>query len=109
VGGLRFGRSQTDQFGSAVGEGSNDEDGAESGESVGKGTRTIPVPGANITLRTSTTTVNDDAQDNEAKASADLDAAEDEFDCDALGAQPPLRTWDQGSNLPHSHGLRKLG
>lgn len=44
----------------------------------------MPVLGTEVALITDTTTVDDDTEDDESQASADLDGGQDEFDCDAL-------------------------
>jgi hypothetical protein len=61
----------------------NGEDSAEALE-VGESTRVVPVLGTEVALITDTTTVDDDTEDDESQASADLDGGQDEFDCDAL-------------------------
>jgi hypothetical protein len=62
---------------------SNGKDSAEALE-VGESARVVPVLGAEVALITDTTTVDDDAEDDEPQTSADLDGRQDEFDCDAL-------------------------
>ena len=61
-------------------------DGKDSAEAleVGESTRVVPVLGAEVALITDTTTVDDDAEDDESQTSADLDGGQNEFDCDAL-------------------------
>lgn len=78
VGGL--GSSKTDQLSAAKSEGSGDKDGAEAVEAVSKGAGVVPVLGAQVSLVANTTTVDHDAEDDEADTGANLDHGENEFD-----------------------------
>lgn len=77
VGGL--GSSKTDKLSTTEREGSRDEDGAKTVEAVSKGAGVVPVLGAQVSLVTNATAVDDNAEDDEANTSADLDHGKDEF------------------------------
>jgi hypothetical protein len=70
---------EANHFSTTKGKGGNGEDSAEALE-VGESTRVVPVLGTEVALITDTTTVDDDTEDDESQASADLDGGQDEFD-----------------------------
>lgn len=69
----RLGGGETDQFGTAKGEGGGDEDGTEAAEAISERTWVLPVFDANVTLVSNATTVDDNTQEEEADACEDLD------------------------------------
>ncbi len=74
-----LGGGQADHLGAAEREGGNDEDAGKPVESVLKGAGVVPVLGTQVASVTDAAGVDDDAENNEARARRDLDGAEDEF------------------------------
>ena len=79
IGGLGCGKA--DKFGAAEGEGGGDEDGAETFKTVAKGTRVVPVVGADVAsvVCGHTAAVDDNTEDDEAADCDNLDQREGEF------------------------------
>lgn len=80
LGGL--GSSQTDHLSTTKGKGGGDEDGAEAFEAIFERAGILPVSEADVSsvIAGDTADIDDDGEDDEATASCDLDAREDEFD-----------------------------
>jgi hypothetical protein len=76
----RLGGGETDQLGATKRKGGYDKDTSKSIESISEGARILPEFAANVTPITDAASVDDDAEDDETRASRDLDHAEDEFD-----------------------------
>jgi hypothetical protein len=75
---LGLGGSKTDELSASEGEGGSDEDGAEAGETVLEGTRSVPVASTPVlvepaTARTATAN-QDDSDEHEDKSSGELEA-----------------------------------
>lgn len=100
----RLGSGQTNHLSTTEGEGSNDEDTAETLE-VGESTGVVPVLGANVSLVAGTTTVDDNTEDDETNTGADLDDTEDEFDFSVAADSEDLDDDEGGQEdgNPHCH------
>jgi hypothetical protein len=74
----RLSSSQTNHLSTTEGEGSDNEDSAETLE-AGERTRVVPVLNADVALVTDTTAVDDNTKDDEANTGADLDDGENKL------------------------------
>lgn len=90
----RLGSSKTDHLSTSKGEGSDDEDGAETLEG-GESTRVLPVLGTDVALVTDTARVDDNTEDDETDTGADLDAGEDKLNLTITSDTEKLNN-DQG-------------
>lgn len=76
-----FSSSKTDKFSTTKCKGSDDKDRAETLEAVVKRARIVPVLCSKVALRSSSSTVNDYAKDDESNATRAFNDAKDKFDC----------------------------
>lgn len=74
----RLSSSQTNHLSTTEGEGSDNEDSAETLE-AGESTRVVPVLNTDVALVTDTTAVDDNTEDDEANTGADLDDGENKL------------------------------
>lgn len=100
----RLSSSQTNHLSTTEGEGSDNEDGAETLE-AGESTRVVPVLNTDVALVTDTTAVDDNTEDDEANTGADLDDGENKLNLTVTADTKDLDNHkdDEEDGDPDSH------